>query len=698
MAVEAAAGAQARALALARTVPLWAWLAALVALSTGVRYLLGRGMAAPWIMVDELIYSELAKSFAESGRFLVRGHETGAYGFVYPLLISPAWALFPAVPDAYAAAKAINGLVMSLAAVPAFLLARRVVGPVLALAAAALAVAVPPMLYTGTLMTENAFYPAFLLAAWALVAWLERPTPGRTLLVAGAFLLAYLARAQAIALVPAVLTAPLLLAGRRALARYRLMYALVGLSAGLVVAVQALRGASPAGVLGAYEVASRSRYTASGIARWLLYHWSELTLAVGVVPVAAFLALALAARRLPPPQRAFLAGAAALAFWLVLEVAAFASEHALRVEERDMFYVAPLFLIALLVWAEQGPRRPLLPAAAAACAAAALPGFLPYRELIGLPAVSDTPALLPLWSLADAGLGLDQVRLVVVLASVAAGALFLVLPRRYALLLPLLVAAYFAAAHKPIDGKWRRASQLNLFAGITAAHPDWIDRRLGPEAEVAVIWSGSTDRYAIWQNEFFNRSLRRFYHTGSPLAGDLPEAPLSVDPRTGLMRGRDGRTVRAEHVLTDGSLALAGRVVAEDARKGMVLYRVGGPLRQLARVAGLYPQDTWSGRTVSYRRLSCRGGRLAVELQSDPALFRRPNTVTALVGGRQAARVSVPPRGTRVLRVPLRPRGGICTVRFVVGTTLVPREVTGGANPDPRPLGVHFNRFTYRPA
>ena len=111
---------------IARRVPVWAWLTGIVVVSALVRYVFGRGTPAPWIMVDELVYSELAKSLADSGRFLVRGEPTAAYGIVYPALIAPAWALFDAVPQAYAAAKAINALVMSLAAVPAYFLARRV--------------------------------------------------------------------------------------------------------------------------------------------------------------------------------------------------------------------------------------------------------------------------------------------------------------------------------------------------------------------------------------------------------------------------------------------------------------------------------------------------------------------------------------------------------------------------------------------
>src|SRR5262249_54100429 len=101
----------------ARTVPIWAWVAVLVVVSAGIRYALARRIVAPWIMVDELIYSELAKSFADGGRFLLRGQHTAAYGLVYPTLLSPAWALFHRVPQAYAAAKGINAIVVSLAAV-----------------------------------------------------------------------------------------------------------------------------------------------------------------------------------------------------------------------------------------------------------------------------------------------------------------------------------------------------------------------------------------------------------------------------------------------------------------------------------------------------------------------------------------------------------------------------------------------------
>ena len=169
-------------------------------------------MVAPFIFVDELIYSELARSLADSGERLVRDVPTTGYGIGYPLLIAPAYALFDNLPDAYAAVKTVNALLMSLAAVPAYLLARRVVGQWWALGAAVLAVAIPSMAYTGTVMTENAFYPLFLVIAWQLARVLEHPTVRGQVLLLALIAIAYTIRVQAIVLVPAALTAPILLA------------------------------------------------------------------------------------------------------------------------------------------------------------------------------------------------------------------------------------------------------------------------------------------------------------------------------------------------------------------------------------------------------------------------------------------------------------------------------------------------------
>ena len=112
--------------------------------------------------------------------------------------------------------------------------------------------------------------------------------------------------------------------------------------------------------MGAYEAAGRADYSVTEVAKWFAYHVGELSLALGVIPFAALILLALMPRQLTERDRIFVAAAAAPqpAFWLVLSVAVFASEQTFRISERNMFYVQSLFLIALLVWIERGLPRP----------------------------------------------------------------------------------------------------------------------------------------------------------------------------------------------------------------------------------------------------------------------------------------------------------------------------------------------------
>src|SRR5947199_86042 len=53
--------------------------AGLVLASSVVWLLIGRHVAAPWIMVDELEYGELGRSFADGDHFLIRGDSAHGY-------------------------------------------------------------------------------------------------------------------------------------------------------------------------------------------------------------------------------------------------------------------------------------------------------------------------------------------------------------------------------------------------------------------------------------------------------------------------------------------------------------------------------------------------------------------------------------------------------------------------------------------
>jgi hypothetical protein len=681
-------------------VPAWGWLALIVLGSFALRAWLARGMLGPFIMVDELIYSELARSVASGDGFQVRDAPASGFSLVYPILISPAYALFDALPDAYAAVKTLNSLFMSLAAVPAYLLARRVVRKGLSLLAAVLAVAVPSLVYTATVMTENAFYPLFLTGALLLVLVLERPTPARQVALLVLVGILFATRVQAVAFLPAIAAAPFLLAllGRRPLRAtlwsFRLLYGLLAAGAAVVLLAQAARGRSPSDLLGAYSIVGERSYDAGTVARYFLYHLAELDLYLGVLPFAAFVLLTLLARRLDESLAPFLAAGIALSVSVLLVVAAFASEFVPRIQERNTFVVAPFFLIALVAWVERGVPRPWVAAVPVAVGSALLPLAIPFERFIETGAISDTLALLPIWA-AFGSLPFDSIDATVLLGGALAAALFLLVPRRYALVLPAATLLFFAAiGHNIWSGERgvKRAGAGALFTGMRVGERDWIDRALPDGATASIVWTGATDRFVVNQNEFFNRSVGPVYFVGGPTPGGLAETEVSVDKASGELRTAGGGLVTAQYLLSEDKISPEGVVVARDPGIGLTLWRVAGPLvATTTQVEGLYPGDTWSGPTVTWTRERCRGGALTVLLGSDPNLYQEDQVVTAYVNGNVAGRVTIAPFDIKALRVRTIPRDGTCRVVFQMAKTKVPGEA------DPRELGAHFRAFEYRP-
>ena len=351
--VEAPRAALARAWT--RPVPL---LAALVGASFLLRLALGWLRATPTFFADEYIYAELGRSLVESGQPLIRGASASFPALLQPLLTAPVW-LVEDVETSFRLVQTLGALAMSLAAVPVFLLARRLgLATGISFALSALALVVPDLVYAGWVVAEPFAYPLALGAVAAGTLALARPS----LRVQLAFLalagLATFARVQ-FAVLPVCFLAAVLVVGLRerrvrgALREQALVLAAV------VIPVLAFVAVGPSRALGFYEGILDLDVASAEMAKWLGADAMLLAYAAGVVLApGALLGLWLALRR--PRSReelAFGALTAPFVVALLVEAAAYGLGGD-RIQERYFFYAVPLVGILFALYASRGwPHR-----------------------------------------------------------------------------------------------------------------------------------------------------------------------------------------------------------------------------------------------------------------------------------------------------------------------------------------------------
>ena len=705
----------------------YAALGALVALAVGVRWWLGTRVATPFMFIDELLHSELAESVATGGRFAARGEQMNV-SYLYPLAIAPAWA-FDSMAATYAAAKAINSALMTLGAVPFFFLARRLVSPGWALVATALVLLLPAFALTGTLMLENAFFPAFMLAALAITRALEDPTPARQLLALAAIGLATSARFQGLMLVVIMATAVAVhayLASRAAgipfgvhVRPFRVSAVAGGVVALAWIGLRALTGASLVPALGVYEGHAGASYTASDVLRWLLYNAGELTLSVGFVPVSALVVLfGIAHRRgstVGTAERAFLAVTTATLAWLLMLAAFAASWEPYGIKERYSFYAAPLLLLALVVWVERGLPRPPVLRAVAILVPAGLVSALPLGLLFDSPSFAGNAFALFVFhdiAVRFAG-GVDTARLVLGAGAIVAGVLFALVPRRAAVwLAPGLVAAFLVVSARAVAVDYEeRARGVEALAGLDGGRT-WLDRRIGGDASAAFL---NTTGYLpealrddwwptwvpVWQTEFWNRSMRGVITLALREPAPLRQSDGALDWGTGTIIG-----VRPpRYVFADERYRVAGTELGRSGR--FRLYRASRPLRLESALEGVYA-DGWTDGTATYDVWGGEQAARLVEVTVSRAGIRAPRakarvTVTA---GTLTARGSEPATGEVLRTKELVLRGSAPgRVRIetppppfrvgvvVAGPTASPASLRDTSRADARRARVNFRRL-----
>lgn len=533
-----------------------------------------------YYMTDELLYERLAVSIARSGSPLpsLHGRLVGVFDQLYPLLIAPAYR-HGFMPNGLHGAHAINAWVMSSAAIPAFLLARRVTGTAwVSLVVALLTVTVPWIVYASFMLTEVAAYPAFLWAMLALQATATRPSHRNDALTLLAVVVAVLARTQFVSLLLVVPVVLLLHDRRAALARHRL---LAWTFAALVVLTVALMATGHlASTLGVYGETVHGSFVPSGIGRALLDHAAVLALGVAVLPFIVGTAWMLATLRRPRADgetHAFAAVALVATLVVVAEGALFDVRYGgAVVRDRYLFYACPLILIAFFS-ALRDVRKLRLSLVAPALVVTA--GFVvaPIPDYGRLDVGSPVGVVISylrssLHSVAGTRIFLAVVAVLVVLFYLEATVL---LRRSH------LVAALVALTMVALPGEMTYAFLQLLRHNGTAGRPvtlqqggvfDWIDRTVGTHAAVTMvpypysqIDSGAAVAY-WWDVEFWNASVVRDAHWQNEFQvtpSTFPKDELTFDDRTG----------RANTSLT--------RYVVEDATE--TRFRVSGKGLQITR-------------------------------------------------------------------------------------------------------------------
>ena len=551
-----------RVIALARVGPLH-WLGAIVAASVLTRTLTGWLRASPVYFPDEYIYSELGRSIADHGRPLVRGASAHFPAVLQPLLTAPAW-LAGDVETSFRFIQLEGAVVMSLAAVPVYLLARRLeLDTWLALGIAALSLAVPDMIYAGWVLADPFAFPLALAAIAAGVSALARPSRRSQVAFVAFSGLATLARVQFVVLPACFLLGALVLGLRerrlrQVLREQRLAFCLFAL------ALVPFAVAGPDALLGYYRGVLDLKLRPLAIGKWaaadamLLLYSSGWILAPGAI-----LGLVLAIRR--PRTRAELAfGILASLFSLavVFQAGLYAANGADRIQERYFFYVLPLAFLAFGLFASRGwPHR--LPHALLAAALIAVSARIPLAGFAASDGRSNSPLLFAAGELEDllGDTGLASLAIAGVVALLSVTAALLGFRQRRATVLAVGLALTACAVASAGATAYDHGLSHRVRANVVPGNPSIVDdARLG---KAVLVQSPLGDRGYATEELFWNRSVEGlvllpgtpppdafavehagFAPDGSLLVGGKPLAqPLLVDSFGATSRFRGAREV-----------------------------------------------------------------------------------------------------------------------------------------------------------
>jgi len=671
------------ALARAAAVPARFLLAGIVAASFAVRFVAALGHTTPLYFPDEYIYSAISRSLAEHGRPLIRGNSAHFPAMIEPLLAAPFWLTHNA-ELAYRLTQAENALAMSLAAIPVYLLMRRLgSGPWAALAAAALTVASPDLFFSSFMLADAIAYPLVLSAVYLGVCALSQPSRGAQLGFAALAVIATFTRIQYVFLPLVFVTAALVVergSVRSVWRRFRLSVLLYTAPLAFAAAL------GPRRLLGYYSGVADLHVRPGAIVHWLGTDSMLLAYAAGFALVPG--AVAGLVYALWRPRSREESGLAALSVGMLLglfaEAALYATNGSDRFQERYLMILLPLVFPAFWLWLRRGRPAPRM-VALIALALLVLSMRVPLSGYTVGDAKQDSPFLLGIFRLEKAvGIGDGSLAVALVaaaLACVAAGAAFRARLAYVAVAATLVASCAVSVGAVSFDHRVSRGVRSTLLP----ADARWIDHAgLGP---ATLIQTPATPHARAHEQLFWNRSLERLLllDQASPIdAFASPRVRIAPDGR--LVSG--GKTVRGPLVISNFAVRarLAGAVaVARGA--DYELWRPLGTPRMAMFVGGLY-HDGWLANGGHITLWPARDGRVEGTFRlplSLPAGTQR--TVLQLRGPGVNRRVVVEPEQRVVVELQVSHKGP-WTLAFHTNRP-------GYLQPDDRPISVQAQLPTF---
>jgi hypothetical protein len=667
-----------RAFARIAAVPGWLWLSGIIVASFAGRFLAAASRPAPYYLPDEYIYPSLARSFAEHGRPLIRGAGAHFPALLDPIVTAPVWLLTNDTVTAFRLTQGVHALLFSLAAVPAYLVCRRLgLSLWIAVAVAALTVAVPDGVYSSTMLAESLAYPLVLAAVYAGVCMVGEAALGAQLGFAAFSALAVAARIQ-YAIVPVAVLAGELVAdhGRIHRSLRRLWLALI-LLVGAPVALLATLGSNR--VLGVYAHPS-SAIDSGAILHWIGLEAMLLTYAGGwvIVPGAlAGLTLGLF-RSLRRTELAFAVTTVVLACGLLLASAQVAQTDSQRFQERYLFALVPLLAVAFGLYLKRGlPWR--IPVGLLSAGLLLLAARVPLSGYAAAHNKDDSPtlwAVIRLEGLVSVGNGALAVALIAAALSILAALLaFKKAPAALILVAAIAACCSLSAGAAAFDSRTSRSLRGTLPTDLR-----WVDHsRLGA---VDLLAPPGSRKEQSWEQLFWNTSVKRLLLLGSPPIDRFAAKHVQV-ARDGTLLV-DGRPVRrpllvqtyASTVQFSGMRRVGHQLIFD-------LYRPTGTPRLRLVAAGRYDDDWLAPRGV-ITVWTKTGGTLELVLAQQAGTQITPMRFTAREVD-QRLQLRPGQRSTLTFRVPA---GGAWNLHF--------RTTKPGYLGD-RPVSVIAKRVTFRP-